>query len=93
MMMIDLGAPIRSEQSRVIIRYLTEVFGPDSPPLTDIKWARAEDLKKLPGLDDLTASKLLEFRDQKGGFNSIDQIREVIGSDSFDELKGYLIVR
>ena len=46
-----------------------------------------------PGLDDLTARKLLEFRDQKGGFNSIDQIREVIGSDRFDKLKGYLIVR
>ena len=93
MMMIDHGAPIQSEQSRVIIRYLTDVFGPDSPPLTDIKWARAEDLKKLPGLDDLTARRLLDFRDQKGGFNSVDQIREVIGSDRFDKLKGYLIVR
>lgn len=86
-------AKITDDQAGIISGYLAEVFGPDSPPLVDANRARKEQLKKLPGLDDSLIDKLLDFRQQNGRFEDIEQIQEILGSEAFENVKGYLTVK
>ena len=51
--------------------------------------ATAEQLDELDGLGPTLAERIIEFRDENGGFRSIEQLREVegIGEKRFETLK------
>ncbi len=51
--------------------------------------ATAEQLDELDGIGPTLAERIIEFRDEHGGFRSIDQLREVegIGEKRFEALK------
>ncbi|TMS00107.1 ComEA family DNA-binding protein [Nonomuraea basaltis] len=62
--------------------------GPAAPgsPVTDpagavidLNSATAEQLEQLPGVGEVLAARIIEFRDSHGGFTSVDQLREVSG--------------
>lgn len=91
--MIAYGAEIDQDQTRVVVQYLGEVFGPASPALVDANRASRDDLEKLPGLDRASIEMLMTHRARHGEFKSLKQIREMLGADKFEKIQGYLIVR
>lgn len=60
----------------------------------DINKADAAQLKKLPGIGEVTAAKIIELRSTKGKFTSIDQLLEIkgIGSKKLNKIKKYIFL-
>lgn len=58
----------------------------------DLNKATIEDLKRLPGVGEVTAKNIIEYRDKIGGFKSIEELKEVkgIGDKKLEILKNYL---
>lgn len=54
----------------------------------------AADLQKLNGIGEKKAEQIIAYREQKGGFKSIDELKEVsgIGDKTFDALKDQITV-
>lgn len=65
-----------------------------SETLVDINTATAEQLKTLNGIGDSKAKSIIEYREQNGGFKSIDEIKNVtgIGDKMFEKIKGNITV-
>ncbi len=66
--------------------------GPQSPvgragPIS-LNQATVEQLDQLPRIGPVTAQKIIDFRQQHGGFRSVDQLKEVpgIGDRTFEQL-------
>jgi mono/diheme cytochrome c family protein len=90
--MVARGAPLMIEDADAIIAYLSEVFGPQAPPLVDVNTASADELAKLPGVTSDLAGRLVQHRQQKGPFSSRDEVRAALGFDegTFEKVKWYL---
>ena len=61
----------------------------------NINTATQTQLETLPGIGPATATKILEYRKEKGKFNSIEDIKEVsgIGDAKFEKIKDYITVK
>ncbi|MFI6734525.1 helix-hairpin-helix domain-containing protein [Nonomuraea sp. NPDC050451] len=55
----------------------------------DLNSATTDQLEQLPGVGEVLAARIAEFRDTHGGFTTVEQLREVtgIGPRKYDELK------
>ncbi|MEU6712520.1 helix-hairpin-helix domain-containing protein [Nonomuraea sp. NPDC046802] len=65
---------------------------PAADPATaiiDLNSATTTELEQLPGVGEVLAARIAEYRTTHGGFTAIDQLREVsgIGPRKFDEIK------
>ncbi|MEV4392360.1 ComEA family DNA-binding protein [Nonomuraea sp. NPDC049607] len=65
---------------------------PGSDPATavlDLNSATTDQLEELPGVGEVLAARIAEFRTAHGGFTSVDQLREVsgIGAKKYEEIK------
>ena len=65
-----------------------------SESLVDINTAEAEQLKTLNGIGDSKAKSIIEYREQNGGFKSIEEIKNVtgIGEKMFEKIKDNITV-
>ena len=61
--------------------------GPSEGPV-NLNTASASRLEELPGVGPVTARKIVDWRDQHGGFTSVDQLLDVpgIGPKTYDEI-------
>ena len=55
----------------------------------NINTATKEELDTLPGVGELTANKIISYREENGKFKSIEEIKEVsgIGDSKFEQIK------
>ncbi|WP_315116903.1 helix-hairpin-helix domain-containing protein [uncultured Clostridium sp.] len=61
----------------------------------NINEASKEELKSIPGIGEVTAQKIIEYRETNRGFNSIDEMKNIdrIGEKTFEKLKDKLDIR
>jgi competence protein ComEA len=67
----------------------------DSPGLTgvvNVNTASLEELQLLPGIGESRAQAMVELRKRRGGFKSLEELKEVkgIGDASLDRLRPYV---
>lgn len=64
---------------------------PPAGPI-DLNRAGAEQLQKLPGIGPTLAGRIVEYRQGKGGFGSVEELRKVkgIGVKTLDKLRPHL---
>ncbi|WP_369805940.1 helix-hairpin-helix domain-containing protein [Amycolatopsis sp. M39] len=60
----------------------------------DLNSATAEQLDSLPGVGEVTARRITDWRTQHGGFASVEQLRDVdgIGASKFEKLREQVTV-
>ncbi|MFN3567924.1 MAG: ComEA family DNA-binding protein [Caldimicrobium sp.] len=60
----------------------------------DINRATLEQLKSLPGIGEVTAKAIIDLREKKGGFKSIEELKEVkgIGEKKLEVLRNYVTI-
>ncbi|WP_432979069.1 helix-hairpin-helix domain-containing protein [Dactylosporangium sp. CA-233914] len=79
------------------------VTPPPAPPgsgsgggsgLINLNTASVAELQKLPGIGEVLAQRIVEFRDQHGGFRAVTDLRQVdgIGDAKFAQLKDRVTV-
>ncbi len=58
-------------------------------PVLDLNTATSQQLEQLPGVGEVLARRITEYRDSHGGFRDIEQLREVsgIGERKYAEMK------
>lgn len=71
----------------------------EAPAIDDgrinINTASAEELKKLSGIGDVKAQKIIEYRQSQGGFSEIEDITKVngIGDATYEKIKDSIKVK
>lgn len=69
--------------------------GLDEDGVVNINTASLEELKTIPGVGDVTAQNIIDYREQNGDFSSREDIKNVdrIGDKTFEKLKDKIDVR
>ena len=65
-----------------------------SPLLVDLNQATPRQLDELPGIGPVLAGRIVEYRQRKGGFHSVNELRAVsgIGKKRYSALKDLVTV-
>lgn len=68
-------------------------YVPDSEKL-DINKATKEDFMKFDGIGEVIAERIIEYREENGGFNFIEDLQDVkgISKNLYNRIKDYIIV-
>lgn len=80
------AAPVTVEAETAVPQ---ETFMPDVSPL-DINSAPVEELAELPGIGEVLAERIVEYRAEHGPFKTVEELTEVsgIGERKLAELEG-----
>lgn len=92
------GSPAAVAQDRSSPAYKPGSAGPSAAALDDqvnLNTATAEQLMDLPGIGEARAASILRYREQKGGFRSPEELKEIegIGEKMYDRIKERLRIR
>ncbi len=63
--------------------------------IININTATLAELNSLPGIGDVTAQRIIDYREEKGGFKSKEEIKNVerIGEATYNKLKDKIDIR
>jgi competence protein ComEA len=70
----------------------TGATGNESGHKVNINLASARELEELPGIGPTLAERIVAYREKKGGFKKVDELKQVsgIGEKKFEELRDYV---
>ena len=102
---VNLASRLHDEQ-RVHIPRVGERATPSAPTqpsvatpsadatIVDLNAATAADLEALPGIGPVTARRILERRDERGGFGDVDDLRadKLVSASVFEKVRGRVTV-
>lgn len=75
--MIDQGAEGTDAQFNAILQYLVKNFGPENASKINVNKAPAKDLETQLGITTKEAESIVKYRDEKGAFKEIDDLKKV----------------
>jgi competence ComEA-like helix-hairpin-helix protein len=60
----------------------------------DVNRASQEDFERLPGIGPVLAGRIIEYREARGGFQHIEQLRRVkgVGSKTFERIRALVSI-
>ena len=75
-------------------RARTQSARPSVSPTVDLNRASERDLEGLPGIGPILAFRILEYREARGPFRDVEQLRRVkgIGKKTFDRIRALVRV-
>lgn len=102
---INLAIKLNDEQHYIIpkigentgiekeAKYLDEDKNDENKKI-NINMADIQELDNLPGVGEATANKIVKYREEKSGFNSIEEIKNVngIGDKKYEDIKDLICV-
>ncbi len=67
----------------------------NEPKPVDVNTATAEELQSVPGIGETLAKRIVEFREEHGPFEKVDDLLNVrgIGVASLDKLRPFLTIK
>ena len=70
-------------------------FGRQSTTISlDVNRASQQDFERLPGIGPILAGRIVEYRETRGGFRDIEQLRRVkgVGKKTFERIREFVAV-
>jgi competence protein ComEA len=69
-----------------------EPFSAEFP--LDINLATQRELELIPGVGNVTAQRIVQYRERLGGYANLEQLMEIsgIGEGTFEDISAYLII-
>ena len=61
----------------------------------DLNTATLQQLQLIPGVGEVIAQRILDYRTEQGGFHAVEELLHVsgIGEKKFDSLREYIVVK
>ena len=75
-------------------RQVREVTRPSASLTLDVNRAKQQDFERLPGIGPVLARRIVEYRESRGAFQDIEQLRRVkgIGKKTFEGIRAFVTV-
>ena len=75
-------------------RQAREFARPTAPLTLDVNRAKQQDFERLPGIGAVLARRIVEYRESRGAFQDIEQLRRVkgIGKKTFEGIRAFVTV-
>lgn len=91
---VALGGAVQSQALELCAAGVQAVDQQPVREKVDINRATAAELEQVPGIGPATAKRIIEWREQHGSFETLDDLLNIrgIGVKSLEKLRPYLIV-
>ena len=92
---VALAAPLSPAVGGPELRGPAQEQNQNEPKPIDVNTATAKELQSVPGIGETLAKRIVEFREEHGPFEKVDDLLNVrgIGVASLDKLRPFLTIK